>query len=193
MVRYKNDEKDARRVYQAGRHNADNNKFRHTPLYIIAELGTFVLGLYPGNKSKAEMYLTAQYGKASARTSYWWVRFARITPSELLPTYRSMPWLNPNYVLKNNFFVGTEASASQRLSLDFAQAALAYLKDEREDSDDKELHFKIEDFVSVCKAFKVLELFGKGTLKEFGAVARDPFARQRSFSIYTLRGGTRSR
>ena len=100
-MKYDNDAQEARRAYQAGRHNSENNKFRHTPLYTISELGSYVVCLFPGSKKQAEKYLTKQYGRASERTSYWWIRFASITPPVLLSVCRTLPWLNPKYVLKN--------------------------------------------------------------------------------------------
>ena len=52
VVRYPDESKSARTVYQAGRHNIDNNKFRFTPIYIIIQVGQFVLDMFKSSGTK---------------------------------------------------------------------------------------------------------------------------------------------
>ena len=69
----KDNGREARMVYQAGRHNVDNNKLRFTSVATIVQVGMSALAKCEGKKAQAEKFLLAQYGKGSCSVSRTWV------------------------------------------------------------------------------------------------------------------------
>ena len=61
LVEYTDDSKDARIVYQAGRHMQENNRVRYTPLYILWDLGKKTLTRFSNDRNLAERHLILQY------------------------------------------------------------------------------------------------------------------------------------
>ena len=61
------DSKEAREVYQAGRHAEENNKFRFTAIHVTLNVGKRALEIGGGDMKKAETYLLDQYGKKDIR------------------------------------------------------------------------------------------------------------------------------
>ena len=69
----KDNGREARMVYQAGRHNVDNNKLRFTSVATIVQVGTAALAKSGGKKTQAEQFLLAQYRQGSRSVSRTWV------------------------------------------------------------------------------------------------------------------------
>ena len=69
----KDNGREARMVYQAGRHNVDNNKLRFTSVATIVQVGTAALAKSGGKKAQAEQFLLAQYGQGCRSVSRTWV------------------------------------------------------------------------------------------------------------------------
>ena len=160
-------------VYQAGRHNLDNNKLRFTPIHTIIVVGVRALRVGGSSKSQAEKYLQAQYGRSSRSVAQRWVTAGEILggQKDVQEQLRQMPYLKPAYVVTNNFFCGLASSAKERLTSPYAIAALRYLQQEAEDTENGELmpQTTAKQFVEVtCRSFKFLELWEKTTLRKFG-------------------------
>jgi hypothetical protein len=90
--------KEARQVYQAGRHNLDNNRIRFTPIATIATVGLYALNKGRNSKKNAVDYLKLQYGRNSISTATRWVTMGETVgkSGEVLKELEKMGWLKPS-------------------------------------------------------------------------------------------------
>ena len=125
VVKYpQDDSRDARVVYQAGKHNVDNNRYKITSVSIIIETGEYALRLNDKIKTKAMSYLTAQYGKSSKSTSWTWITASEQLAPEVRASLKSLDKVKPSLIILNHYFVGNTTNAKERLSTKFQLYAL---------------------------------------------------------------------
>ena len=163
----KDDSLPARRVYQAGRHSEENNKFAHTDVYTLVLVARFALQQGGNISAKAEEYLMAQHGKASRRAANKWVLAAKQLHEVVVDTLQGMDYLKTSYILENDFFVCGGARVKETLLAEpFQQRALKLLKDEYQMS---KITTSAKQFCDVtCRSLKVVQRLDESLVRRFG-------------------------
>jgi len=181
VMEYPDDARSMRKLYQAGRHQAESNKFQFTPAHECATCGGTALEAVGNKKEAAVTYLQTYLGGTSRSTAYRWIAAASVWKAAptLVAKLEDMPYLRTGYTLTNPFFVS--AQVKERLVEGFAVAALDILYQDAQDNEEKRVPTmatnKFRD--SICRSMKVLELWNKKTLHKYGKVARESQALER--------------
>ena len=125
VVKYPIDHsREARKVYQAGKHNIDNNRFKITSVSIIVEIGEYALRLHDKKKDQAMAYLCAQHGKSAKSTAWTWITAGEQLSSDTKKALAGLDRLKPSLILLNPYFVGNATNAKERLDTKFQLYAL---------------------------------------------------------------------
>ena len=177
VVRYENKDRDHRVLVNAQRHEAETNRFRYTPVYLIVQLAKRHLHIHSQNKSAATRALTPVFGSNKTSTIYRWLSAAVLSDSQQ-GVLKAMPYCRMSFVLQNPFLTGQGAAAQQRLSETYGLYALEHLKEQYDELEDRsEAPMTSKQFQTrVCKPLKIIELWAKSTVKTFGVVASNSSA-----------------
>lgn len=164
----KDDSLAARRVYQAGKHHIENNKFAHTSIHVLIEVARYAMQLTQNDPGRAEEYLMAQHGRASRRSAHKWILAARQIYQSVLDALEDMDYLKPSYILENEYFVSASGRAKEQLLAETYQLrALKLLKDE---DALKKITTSAAQFSSVlCRSLKAVHHLESTALRKFGA------------------------
>ena len=73
VMKYSDDSRDARKLYQAGRHQAETNKFQLTAVHECAACGTLALQATDNKTMAATKYLQQYLGGSSRSTALRWI------------------------------------------------------------------------------------------------------------------------
>ena len=176
LYEYSAPDRTARFAVQVLAHEADQNKYRPATLKNKVDL---VSRLFRSSKdwSAVTKNLLEVLGMSKRSTVQRWVALARDLDSDVLAYIQAkQPGMAQDYVINNKYLMGRGESTRFRLSANFAKVAINWLLNEF----DKSITVNSQTFVSeFCLPAKTLELWERGTVKQYGVTAQNfkPFQR----------------
>ena len=170
-LEYEDDALQIRKLWNIGKHDAENNKFDATSIAQKVEAAQEALRAAANDALRAKLEMQSVLGDGSASNVKRWLRAAVGLPELILKELKDMAWLPEGFVFDNVFFIGGGTASDRQLTEYFQSKALVLARNDREDNDDQ-TSFTIKVWTAeVCSRLKMVDLWRIHLYRKFGTVA----------------------